>query len=224
MFNYLKSVWKERWNIILSIILFSVVTLNVAIHILWEDGDFAEIIWFCDIMSYVLAFALWFKNRFLISTVFLSAVPTQFLWIVDFFLQIFGFGLGRTEWLFTDFDTILTPVVSTIMHAILIPSALYGIYKLGFHKKSIIGIYITTVSILLVSYLFTDPTLNRNCAFFPCDLNFVEHKDIILNNPFYMTHWYLIKEIFTWFMYGTAFYLFVLYILKFDFFKSRFCK
>jgi len=193
---------------ILAIIVFLVVAFNEYTHIFFEGGDLGELLWFCDVMSFVLAVGLWFKNRFIITTVFLASVPAQFLWIVDYFLNLLGSGFGRTAWMFTDSYVWWTPYISTIMHGILIPVSFYSIYKYGFEKYAIFGVYFVIFSILPITFYFTDPTINRNCVFFPCDLNFVDDKNIIQNHAgYYLTYKYLLKEIGSWLFYTTGFYV-----------------
>ncbi len=202
-----------KWNQILAIFVFIVVLLNTLTHIFFEGFDWAELIWFCDLMSYILAYALWTKNRFVISTVFLASVPAQFMWIVDFFMQLSGSGMGRTAWMFEDSYVWWTPFISTVMHAILIPVSAYAIYKLGFVKKAILGVYFIIFTLLPISYFFTDPTINRNCVFYPCDLNFIDDKAVIEANPIYMSKAYLLQTITDWLIYGTAFWILSLLVL-----------
>ncbi len=212
--NKIVTIWNKYWNNMLAVFIFLVVFSNQITHIFFEGADMGEIVWFCDSMSYLLAFALWMKNRFLITVVFLASVPAQFLWIVDFFLNIAGVGLGRTDWLFIDSNVWWTPYISTIMHGILIPSALYGVWKLGFVKKAIFGVYAIIIILLPITYFFTDPTINRNCVFYPCDLNFLEDRAEIITNSFYMTPAYLLKEIGLWIFYASIFYLLVIFFMS----------
>ncbi len=200
---------------ILASFVFLIVSLNQIVHIFYEGFDAAEFLWFCDLMSFVLAYALWTKNKFLLSTVFLASVPAQFMWIVDFFLSLAGQGFGRTAWMFEDSYMWITPYISTIMHGILIPSALYGIYRFGFGKRAILGVYFIIITLLPITYFFTDPTINRNCVFFPCDLNFVEDREIISSNSLYMSKLYLLKAMFEWFIYTSAFYIATILSIKF---------
>ena len=204
--------WDKHWHQVLAAIVFTVVIFNEITHIFFEGLDWGELLWFCDLMSFVLAAALWTKNRFLISTVFLASVPAQFMWIIDFFLNLAGSGLGRTDWMFEDSYVWWTPYISTIMHAILIPMSAYGIYRLGFAKRAILGVYFIVITLLPITYFFTDPTINRNCVFFPCDLNFVDDKAVISANPIYFSKLYLSQTILEWVFYTTSFWLAVLFI------------
>ncbi len=216
-FNFAESLHK-----ILAVTVFFVVAANQLTHIFFEGLDFGELLWFCDLMSFVLAYALWTKNRFLLSTVFLSSVPAQFMWIVDFFMNLYGSGFGRTDWMFEESYVWWTPYLSTLMHAILIPFSAWGIFRYGFEKRAILGVYFIVLALLPATYFFTDPTINRNCVFFPCDLNFIDDANIIRSNDFYMSSAYLFKEMFTWLIYTSVFYVFVLFvrILYYKFIRS----
>ena len=192
---------------------------NQLTHILWEEADFGELFWFCDFVSYILAFALFTKNRFLISTVLLASVPAQFLWIADFFMNLAGSGLGRTDWLFTDNDVWWTPWISTLMHGMIIPLSAWGVWKYGFDKRAIWGVYAIILFLLPATYFFTDPTINRNCVFFPCDLNFIDDKAYIsAHTDYFMTWKYLLKEMLSWVFYSSSVYL------VFRFFTDKYFK
>ncbi len=201
-------------NKVLASIVFFTVSFNQLVHVFYEGFDWAELLWFCDLMSFVLAYALWTKNRFLLSVVFLASVPAQFMWIVDFFMNLFGTGFGRTDWLFEDSYLWITPYISTIMHAILIPFSAWGIWKYGFSKRAILGVYFIIVTLLPITYFFSDPTINRNCVFFPCDLNFVDNKTVIVSNHAWMSGKYLLQVMGEWFFYTTVLYLIFLFFLQ----------
>lgn len=200
---------------LLAVLVLFVVLSNQIAYVYYGGLQVNMFLWFCDLMSYVLAYALWSKNKFLVSTVFLSAVPAQFMWIVDFFLNLFGASFGRTSWMFTNTDTWILSYTSTIMHALLIPASLYGVYKFGFEKRSIFGVYVIILTLLPASYFFTDPAINTNCAFYPCDLSFFKDKELILSNDLYMSKLYLAKIILEWFVYTSLFYIAVIFTQKY---------
>ncbi|MCP4274068.1 MAG: hypothetical protein GY781_19270 [Gammaproteobacteria bacterium] len=101
------------------------------------------------------------------------AVPGQFLWIVDFILEIFiGSGLGRTAWIV---DAPLEVfVMTTVLHAVTIPLTFYGIYILGFSKKSYKFSMIFIIIIESFSYLISDMETNLNCIKYSCDLDYLQ--------------------------------------------------
>ncbi len=113
-------------------ILMAVVILNLSIHIQALD-DWGEIVWYCNIAATVCAIGILAKKQALTNAVLITAVPSQFLWIVDFFFSFFGYGFGRTAWLFED-SSALVFVTSAILHALLIPVSLYATIIRGFSK------------------------------------------------------------------------------------------
>ena len=95
------------------------------------------------------------------------AVPGQFMWIADFFLEMFGHGLGRTAELWG-----YGPVVffsSVTLHGLLIPCSFYGVWKKGFDPKALVPALIYVYILLTVTFLLTPPAENVNCVFFRCD-------------------------------------------------------
>jgi len=142
------------------------VLLNVAENI-YSYGDFAEILWFCDYIAVFLAVGLLINNKDLVSTVLVLAFPAQFWWIIDFFLEFAGLGLGRTASLmnFSWLDFIL----SVNLHAVLIPISAYGVYKLGFSNRSLVLAWLMVLTLLPMTFIMTDIDDNINCVFFGCD-------------------------------------------------------
>jgi hypothetical protein len=124
-------------------------------------------LWFCTIAALILAVALYLQNRIWMSAILVLAIPAQFLWISDFFLHIFGIGLGRTAQLF-DFGTDIF-LTSLNLHIILIPIALFATWKYGFEFRSFWYGFLFFVLLLCLSFVLTDPLDNVNCVFYSCD-------------------------------------------------------
>ncbi len=194
----------------LGLILLFLEILNILIHYSnWEV--FRELFWFCNIVSLIASFSLIFRNRLLLSSIFIASIPAQFLWIMDFFLQIFGFGLGRTEWiLHSDF---LIFLISTLLHGLLIPFIFYFLYKKGFDKRSLfLSIFLFAILLLASTYIFTDINENKNCVFYPCDMKYSD--TIYLINPEFGTLTYLFNEMFYWSTLISIFYFFSYFYFK----------
>ncbi|MCI0559668.1 MAG: hypothetical protein MN733_14340, partial [Nitrososphaera sp.] len=95
---------------------------------LWVNTSLTELLWYCDAAALILGIALWTKSSPLATMILVTAIPSQFLWIVDFFLQQLGVGLGRTEHL--QGLKLSVYLLSVNLHAIVMPCALYGVWKL----------------------------------------------------------------------------------------------
>jgi purine-cytosine permease-like protein len=89
------------------------------------------------------------------------------LWIVDFFLELYGDGMGRTAQQWSYGDVVFW--FSVNLHAILIPISFYAVWKLGFDKKVLSYVLSYAFLLLVVTYLTTEPVENRNCVFYGCD-------------------------------------------------------
>ena len=147
-------------------LLTSIVLYNQYLHIA-EWGELIEIMWYCNIAALVMAVGLVLKSSKISSLILTLSIITQGLWIVDFFLQMSGSGLGRTAELFT-YDIHII-VVSTILHGILIPTAFVATRKWGYDKSSIWYGFIFITILLWSTYYITPIEENINCVFATCD-------------------------------------------------------
>lgn len=155
----------DRYFFIGLWVLISVLANQWANFVQWQDPF--EILWFCDFTALILGVGLILKNRMLITLTLVSAVPAQSIWIIDFFLEAFGHGMGRTAQLWSYGHLVFW--LSVNLHAILIPVSLYGVWKLGFNTKALKLTLIYISLLLIASFLFTSPIENRNCVFYDCD-------------------------------------------------------
>lgn len=163
--------------------------LNLFYHIkIWKEWE--EILWYCNFASVVCGIGILVQSPALVSSVLVTAIPSQFLWIVDFILASFGHGLGRTEVLFEFPRSVF--LISIVLHVMLIPISFYATCKMGFSKKSIYyGLVLFIFLLLPLTYYVGEVEENRNCVFYPCDLDY--HKDYrtIFSHNRYMTLSYL---------------------------------
>ncbi len=157
----------------LDIVLASILILSVVLNqgVLYIKGEFSlnSVLWYCDIATLVLAVALLLKNSLLASTVFLTAIPAQALWIWDFFLTIFSKSAGRNSWILTGNITDLMVYSSLFMHFLLIPVSLWAIFRFGFRKVSVFLAIVAVFILFVLTVFFTSPHFNVNCAFNLCD-------------------------------------------------------
>jgi len=183
--------------------------------ILIEHGYVMSLLWFCHILAYILAAGSLLRSSLLSSIALISAIPTQFMWIVDF-IQMLLFNSGsRTAWMFAnDLNAWWIPHLSLLLHIIIIPISIYAVFKFGFHKRSIFYALAISTIVLFLTFIFTEPYININCVFYPCDLNWQTHSSLINYNKFYGSTLYFIKELLFWYVVGTLVYLIVLRLAK----------
>ena len=208
-----KISWMQVW----AVVLLGIVAVNLLIHLFFEGGDGAEIFWYCNIATVMLAVGFLLKRADLMTAIFVTSIPVQFFWIVDFILNLFGMGMGRTAWLFDDSLFFLTPIISIALHAILVPLALWGMLKYGFDKWGYYWMGWIAFGLLPATFFLTAPELNRNCMFYPCDLNYIEDFVQITTHETYMTWRYMVQTIAQWFVVvSTTFLAFFFIFKKFD--------
>ena len=167
---------------------------DAAIHVIrFGFYDIINIFWFCNFATLVFIIGVIFKIKEIPFAVLAAAVPAQFFWIVDFLIELFGQGMGRTTHLF-ELDIALFGL-SVALHAMLIPVSLWASFKFGFYKRSIfITIVIFIFFLLGFTYFISDDMNNLNCMKYPCDLSLEEDTDTIMNNDSYFTPDYALKR------------------------------
>jgi len=166
------------------------VVLNIFIHIyFWSDG-WTEILWYCDLAVIFLVIGILKKNTSINSFVLASAIPLQFVWIIDFFINIFGFsGFGRTISLFE--WPILSVLPSVFIHLLLIPVAFYSVYLFGFNKKHfLIYMFLFLVVCIFGAFVFSSYEDNINCVFYSCDISY--ENAVLSSNSFYFSFIYML--------------------------------
>ena len=126
-----------------------------------------ELLWFCNIGSFVLALTLiYIKREYIrkVATFIITiAIPMQGLWILAFILQytnIHTFNrLSNWNNLLIEHNNLLINIISKAIyilsfmeHAVLIPISIYIIYKLGIERR--ILIYILAIVLLYNTIAF----------------------------------------------------------------------
>jgi len=141
----------------------------VAFDIFANFGDWTELLWFCTVTTSLLAYSLFKKSALGLSVCLILAVPAQSPWVVDFLLEMAGFGMGRTAMLESCGPLIFWG--SVIIHTFVIPVSFWGVWHLGFDRRSLGWAMLYGAALLAASYWMTPPYKNVNCVFFHCDAN-----------------------------------------------------
>lgn len=192
---------------------FVLVCANLIISNLFEGRDYQEIFWFCNIMSFYLAYGFYFKKAAPVNATLALSVTAQGLWIADFFLEAFSIGLGRTSLLVSGSALYLTVLLSLLMHSLIIPMSIWGSFKLGFTDRALEWMISILLILLPATYLFTGHIANRNCVFYPCDMTYTQ----ALLSGQYMTLSYFVQTQFFWIIVDVISF----YILYALFYKKR---
>ncbi len=211
----IKQIWSRYWNYYLAALLIIIQFGNFIMGQI-AGSDLQVILWYCHVASIILALSLLFKNAYWTNVILITSIPAQLPWIVDFILQFFGLGFGRTGWIF-DLEGALkiAAYFSVFMHSILIPIAAYATYKLGFRKGAIWGALFLIMVLSLASFLFTEPAANINCVFYSCDLLLPKDKELIYNNSLYFTKQYFVNKLLLITLFSLATYLVIYKVTDF---------
>lgn len=168
----MKNIKFDRFFFLGLFVLGSVFANQYVNFVRWHNP--AEILWFCDMTAVILGTGLILRNRIMITLALVMAIPAQFRWILDFFLEAVGMGSGRTAALFSYGLSVFW--LSVNLHAIMIPISFYGVWKLGFARNALLAILGYGFVLLTATYLFTDPEENINCVFYACDVAYSQGK------------------------------------------------
>jgi len=191
--NFLESILR-----IGAIVLIFVVITNISMHVAAWDM-WREALWYCNVGAFFLGIGILTKNKFICTSVLATTIPTQFFWIFDFILEIFGLGLGRTSFMFEGMVQWNMFVFPILLHTLIIPLALIAVYLYGFSSRSIVmSLLFFGLLLLTFTYISTNPADNINCVFFPCDLNYYKNFAYIASHSQYISTEYFIKFLAFW--------------------------
>ncbi|MBF0594666.1 MAG: hypothetical protein HQL22_06835 [Candidatus Omnitrophica bacterium] len=143
--------------------------LVLAFDIFANLSDWTELLWFCSVTTGLLAYSLFRKNALMMTICLVLAVPAQSVWVYDFILQLMGKGMGRTAMLVPCGPFIFWG--SVVIHTFLIPVSLWGVWRLGFHRKALLWAMGYGAALLMASYYWTPAAKNVNCVFYHCDVD-----------------------------------------------------
>ena len=206
---------EKSWLNFSAWFVFVAVVVNLLSHLYIWHGYWWEIFWYCDAAALVLSIGIWLRKSSWVTVVLTSAIPLQFLWILDFFLELSGHGIGRTAWLFAESKGVWISGLSTLLHGILIPTSLLAVYKMGFHKKALIYNFFTGILLLGSTYFFTAPRENINCVFFPCDIDY-SLAYLQATDLHYFTLFFVIKQFII-----SIFTIAIVYVILLFWFRKR---
>jgi hypothetical protein len=142
--------------------------MAVWIPVYWIHNGPANFLWLCDAANLVLLPALWLESPLLVSSQAVGVVAIQLLWGVDF-LGALAFGshpIGGTEYMFDAASPLWLRGLS-LFHLAMPPLLLWGVARLGYHRR---GWWLETAlvwALLPVSYYLADPARNLNWVWQP---------------------------------------------------------
>lgn len=169
--KYMEERKKIKFDqfVFIGIYLILSVAVNQWINIAKYNNELGikGILWFCDLTAILLGIGMILKNKSLVTVSLVTAVPAQLPWILDFFLEAAGNGMGRTAGIWGWGPEVFWATVN--LHSIIIPLSFYGVSKLGFDEKALKYALLYGVFVLFLSYSLSPIDSNLNCVFYGCD-------------------------------------------------------
>jgi len=149
-------------------------------YFLLKFETFSQLFWFCNSALYIIAFGFYFRKSIIITAALLGALVVQIPWVLDFLVQLFfGYSLfGVASYMF-DYGFNDIRFYIELDHLLIIPLTLYGVSKLGFHKKAWIFAVIVVLVLNTGAYAFSSEPDNVNCVFFSCFGDEIKEKNLL---------------------------------------------
>ncbi|NGX31424.1 MAG: hypothetical protein K940chlam8_00792, partial [Chlamydiae bacterium] len=135
----------------------------------WIGHGPSNFLWFSDIVLFLAFFATLFESRFLASMAAAGGFIFLSLWNVDFVFTLFTYLFdiklaGFTAYIFNSESSVWLRTLS-LFHVALPFLLLWLIYRLGYHKRAWIFQTAFFGTVILVTWLVTDPSRNINVVF-----------------------------------------------------------
>jgi hypothetical protein len=183
------------------------------VHLVIKPGDWYKLLWYCTFAVFLTIVGFLKKDTRYLSAVLFVSISAQFMWIVDFFNFLSGNGL-EMGFLPSEIGWVLFSIISAA-HLLLIPLTFYGVYKLGFSKKSYLYALVIFIFIMFpLSYFEGNILHNINCVFYPCSLSYGTIGPLTIIVKGYANFNYFIKSLLFWFVITVPSYYGVLEIFK----------
>lgn len=61
----------------------------------YQYGGLQDIFWFCNIIAIILGVGILIKSKKAVTLALVTCIPSQFMWLFNFFLEIFLDGFGQ---------------------------------------------------------------------------------------------------------------------------------
>jgi hypothetical protein len=142
------------------------VFVAILVPIYWVRWGPANFLWFSDIALLLTVPALWLENSLLASMMAVSVMVLELAWNVDYFVRLAsGVRLiGLADYMFDPSKSLFLRSLS-LFHVFLPPLLLWMVYRLSYDPRALFAQTALCWTVLMVCYLFTDPSENINWAF-----------------------------------------------------------
>ncbi|MFC5272273.1 membrane-associated protein [Adhaeribacter terreus] len=138
----------------------------VLVPVYWKKWGVANFLWFSDVALFVMLAAVWLESSLLASMMGVAVLIPEIVWNVSYFVRLLtGIRiLSLTDYMFDSSKSLFLRALS-LFHVILPPLIIWMIWKTGFHENAFWYQVLFGWTVLLITYLFTDPAENINMVF-----------------------------------------------------------
>ena len=144
------------------------VFVAVLVPAYWLEYGPANFLWASDIALLVTLAGLWLESRLLISMMALAILIPELGWSVDLLIRltvgIDAIGIKGTRYMFDASIPIFVRSLS-LFHVALPVILLWSLYRLGYHRRALLGQSLLAWIVFPVSYLVSDPSANINWVY-----------------------------------------------------------
>ena len=150
-------------------VFFLIAQFFIITEYIYHPGSWHNIFWYCNHTSLLYAFACYTKRPQMIVGLLQVGIFGQLFWIVGFFGKLFNINpLSVADYLFIGpFDYV--KVIALSAHLVVPVVAILTIIRMIRPKLiSLVYSYAYLIGIYIVTWIFTKPEQNIDCAFTPC--------------------------------------------------------
>lgn len=138
----------------------------ILVPVYWKQYGPGNFLWFSDIALFVTAAALWAESSLLASTMAISVVVLESIWIIDFLIELIAGTsvIGLSAYMF-DSKIPLSIRALSLFHVVLPILLLWLLYRLGYDRRALLAQTLLAWIVLPLSYFLTNRTDNVNWVY-----------------------------------------------------------
>ena len=138
----------------------------ILVPVYWKQYGPGNFLWFSDIALFVTAAALWVESSLLASTMAISVVVLESIWIIDFLIGLIAGTsvIGLSAYMF-DSKIPLSIRALSLFHVVLPILLLWLLYRLGYDRRALLAQTLLSWIVLPLSYFLTNRTDNVNWVY-----------------------------------------------------------
>lgn len=133
-------------------------------------------LWLSDVGLFTTFFIVWLGSPLLNSICMISIFPIELMWYIDFFVQtITGFNIfGSTDYMFDPQYGLFLRSLS-LFHIVVPMMWIWYLLKWGYDKRALTWAIVLIWSVLVATFMCTNPAYNINWVFVPQQHNLTIH-------------------------------------------------